>query len=465
MTFEYPASVVPGEYAINPSAPKGSHDEKFPSFGALYPERDRYLTVDVGRYVSTDQLLRERNSLWNHTWTCAGRVSDVASVGSWFKYDLGSESFIIVRTKNNDIRAFYNVCRHRGNQLVVTDFGKSQRFMCSFHGWQWHADGRIAEITDRSTFRPAALCADVNLRTVRCETWAGFIFINPDPQAAPLLEFLAEIPDLMRVYQMENMNLVKDVVIELNANWKIVLEAFLESYHLQVTHPQAKPFLDDVNYQIDTFHNGHGRLQTSIGIPSPRERDRQSLHPGLGMFLAEAGLDPTQFEGRAMSVRSAIAGAKRNPNNPFGLDYSAFSDSQLTDDWNYSIFPNMTFNTHPEGVLVMRFLPHPTDPEKSAYHVWVLSRVLADGVRPPAYMGVEPHVDISGNTRPARRYNPKSNPELGEVLEQDIRNIEGVQRGLRSQSFDFNKYSEQEQRVMQLHAEIDRYIARYPTAR
>jgi phenylpropionate dioxygenase-like ring-hydroxylating dioxygenase large terminal subunit len=462
MPFEFPASTVPGEYAINPDAAKGSHDEKFASFSALYPERDRYLTVDVARYQSTSQMHRERASLWNHTWTCAGRVSDVASVGSWFKYDLGNESFIVVRTKKQEIRAFYNVCRHRGNQLIATDFGKSQRFMCSFHGWQWHADGRLAEITDRSTFRPSALCADTDLRAVQCEAWAGFVFINTDPKAAPLTEFLAEIADLMGVYQMENMNLVKDVVIELDANWKIVLEAFLESYHLQVTHPQAKPMLDDVNYQIDIFQNGHGRLQTTIGIPSPRERDRQSLHPALGVFLAEAGLDPKLFEGRAMDVRAAIAGAKRRTNNPFGLDYSAFSDSQLTDDWNYSVFPNMTFNTHPEGVLVMRFLPHATDPEKSYYHVWVLSRKLAEGARPPAYMGVEDNVDISGKTRPVKRYNHKSKAELGEVLEQDIANIEGVQRGLRSRSFDFNKYSEQEQRCMQLHAEIDRYATRFP---
>jgi phenylpropionate dioxygenase-like ring-hydroxylating dioxygenase large terminal subunit len=257
------------------------------------------------------------------------------------------------------------------------------------------------------------------------------------------------------------MHIVKDVVIEFNANWKIVFEAFIESYHLQVTHPQARPLADDVNYQIDIFHNGHGRLHTSLAIPSPRENDRNLLHPGLAYMLAEAGLDPTPFEGRALEVRAAITQAKRKPSNPYGIDYSAFSDSQVTDDWNYSIFPNMTFNTHPEGVLVMRFLPHATDPEKSYYHVWVISRKLTDGMRPPAYMGVEPGVDVSGNTRPAKRWNSKANPELGEVLEQDIRNVEGVQLGLRSRSFDFNKYSEQEQRNIQLHAEIDRYFQRY----
>ena len=461
MQFEFPAAVVPGEYAIDPAAAKGSHDEKFPPLEQLYPERDRFLTVDPARYFSPEYMRREWAALWTHTWTCAGRISDLKASGHWLKYDLGPESIIIVRTGPEEIRAFYNVCRHRGNRLVGDDFGSTRRFMCSFHGWQWHSDGRLATVTDRSTFRPQALCADLNLAPVRCETWGGFVFVNLDPEAQPLLEFLGEIPRLLSAYRPEEMHIVKDVAIGFEANWKVVLEAFLESYHLQVTHPQARPLVDDVNYQLDVFPNGHGRLHTALGIPSPRERDRKTLHPALAFMLSEAGLDPAQFSDRAGAARAAILAAKRRRGNPYGIDYSAFSDSQVTDDWNYSIFPNMTFNTHPEGILVMRFLPHPTDPEQSVYHVWVLSRKLKDGVRPPAYMGVEPEVDVSGNTRPARRYNTKQKPELGEVLEQDIRNVEGVQKGIRSRSFDFNKYSEQEQRIVQLHAEIERYLHQY----
>lgn len=461
MRFDFPKEVVPGEYAISPDAPKGSHDEKFQSFDKTYPERDRYLQVDAERYYSPARMNAEWDGLWTRVWTCAGRVSDLAAVGNWLKYDLGRESFIVVRTQENEIKAFYNVCRHRGRRLVTEDFGTRRLFTCLFHGWQWHTDGRLATITDKSCFRSGALCAEsLDLRPVRCETWAGFIFINMDPEAAPLIEFLAEVPDAMRTYAMEDMHVVKDVVVEFKANWKTTIEPFLESYHLQITHPQAKPYVDDVQYQLDCFHNGHGRLQTAIGVPSPRVADRKAVDPLLGFLLAEVGEDPAAFEGRAMDARAAIAAAKRRQSNPFGLDYSSFTDSQLTDDWNYSVFPNMTFNTHPEGVLVMRFLPHPTDPEKSYYHVWVISRKLKEGARPPAYMGVESTVDVSGATRPERRYTTRENPELGEVLEQDVSNIEAVQLGLRSRSFDCNKYSEQEQRCMQLHVEIDRYLSR-----
>jgi phenylpropionate dioxygenase-like ring-hydroxylating dioxygenase large terminal subunit len=462
MAFSFPKSVVIGEYGINPQAPKGSHDEKFPPLATLYPERDRYLTVEPSRYYSQEFADREWRSMWRHAWTCAGRASDVSRIGAWFKYDLGRESFIIVRSSATQIRAFYNVCRHRGNRLVIDDFGQTERFVCSFHGWQFRPDGRVAEIVDRPTFRSEALCGGLNLVEVRCETWAGFVFINMDSRAEPLEDYLGDIVKLMEPYRMGDMHVVKDVVIPFKANWKIAYEAFIESYHLQQTHPQAVPFVDDVAYQLDIFRNGHGRLHTSLAIPSPRVSDRNTTGIVTDLMLAEVGLEPEKFMGRAMDVRGAIVAAKRKPDNSFGIDYSQFSDSQCVDDWNYSLFPNMTFNTHPEGVLIMRFLPHAEDPGRSYYHLTVITRKLKPGMRPPAYMGVEPEVDVSGATRPTRRYTSMERPELGEVLEQDIRNIEGVQAGLRSESFNFNKYGEQEQRIMQTHAEIDRYFARFP---
>lgn len=467
MRFDFPANVMPGEYAVTPDAPEGSHDKKFQSFDETYPGRSRYLQVDPARYFSHERMQEEWDGLWTKTWTCAGRLSDIASIGQWFKYDLGRESFIIARTSPTEIKAYYNVCRHRGRRLQTSDFGRRDRFTCLFHGWQWNINGSLNQITDPSCFKQAALDskAGLDLIPVRCETWAGYIFINMDDNAAPLMDFLAEIPAIMRSYQMEEMHVVKDVVVEFKANWKIVLEAFLESYHLQITHPQAKPYVDDVKYQIDIYHNGHGRLHTAIGVPSPRVHDDNTLDPVLGYMLAEVGVNPAEFEGRAAAARAAIAAAKRRKDNAFGIDYSGFTDSQLTDDWNYSVFPNMTFNTHPEGVLVMRFLPHSSDPERCYYHVWVISRKLKEGARPPGYMGVEPEVDVSGKTRPERRYNTSAKPELGEVLEQDVGNVEAVQQGLRSRSFDCSKYSEQEQRCMQLHIEIDNYLSKMHSTR
>src|SRR4029453_4457868 len=109
MAFSFPKSVVIGEYGINPQAPKGSHDKKSPPLATLYPERDRYLTVEPSRYYSQAFADREWRSMWAHAWTGAARPSHLSRMGAGFKYDLGRESFIIVRSSATQIRAFYNV--------------------------------------------------------------------------------------------------------------------------------------------------------------------------------------------------------------------------------------------------------------------------------------------------------------------------------------------------------------------
>jgi hypothetical protein len=183
------------------------------------------------------------------------------------------------------------------------------------------------------------------------------------------------------------------------------------------------------------------------------------MNDAVRFLMAEAGLDPTGFTGSVAEVPRMIAAAKRRPDNKFGLDYSAFTDSQIIDDWNYFIYPNMTFNTHPEGVLVMRFLPHPTDPEKHYYHVHAILRKLEPGVKAPFYFGVEDDVDISGETRPAREYTTMEAPHMGEILEQDISNMVATQEGLHSRGFSNGmRFAEREGRCQVFHAETDLYL-------
>ncbi|HLG86512.1 MAG TPA: aromatic ring-hydroxylating dioxygenase subunit alpha [Alphaproteobacteria bacterium] len=450
----------PGVWAADASLPVGAPEAKSPPLEALYPEKDRYLTIAPERYFDPGFMRREWNAIWTRSWTCAGRVSDLREVGSWFKYDLGHESFIVVRGADRQIRAFYNVCQHRGRRLVSQDFGRSASFVCGFHSWVYGLDGTNRRVTDREFFKEAALCGDLGLKPARCESWAGFVFVNMDPAAPPLLDYLAPMPDLLAMYRMENMHIVKDVTVAIDCNWKVACEAFLEPYHVHATHPALLPAVDDLQNQYDFYPNGHGRIVTPLAVPSPRERDRNSVNPALAYMLREAGVDPDAFTGNAANVRNAIRKAKRDADNPFGLDYSEFSDAQLTDDWNPSIFPNLAFNAFPEAVQVMRYLPHATHAGKCHFSVWILVPPTKAGIRPPANFGVEEDVDVSGAARPVRRYNDQLRPELGDVLAQDISNMAVVQQGLISRGMaDGVRLSEQEQRVQQLHAEIDRRLA------
>jgi len=456
-------SVTPGydpeTWAMPDGWGAGSHDEKAPPSTTLYPNINDYSRIDAERYFSPDFMGEEWTHLWRRTWTCAGRVQDVAVPGKFFRYDLGHESFIITRGKDKEIRAFYNVCQHRGRRLVDADFGSRSHFVCPFHSWSYDLEGKNIRVTDREVFSETALCGELDLKPVRCEIWGGFVFINMNPNAPSLMSFLGDLPRLMASYKMEDMHIVKDVVLPVECNWKTGLEAFLESYHLHVTHPQALGAVEDVFNQLDIYQNGHSRLCSPVAKPSERMTSKEEVNPLLQFLLSDAGIDPETFEGSAADVRKAIADSKRKPGNYFGLDYSEFTDSQITDDWNYFVFPNMTFNSHPEGILVMRFLPDANDPNRHYYHVQVIIPKLNPGAKAPFYMAVPDEQDISGAVRPERRYTTMENPGLGQVLEQDLSNMQGTQQGVRSSGFPSGmRYAEHEKRIQVLHAELELYL-------
>ena len=457
--FKIDPSFSPHTFAFPTGGGEQSADRKAPPASTIYPNLADYARVDADRFISREHMQLEWDRMWTRTWTCAGRTSDIPAEGNFFRYELGRESFIVARGRDGKVRAFYNACQHRGRQLVDQDFGSRTQFVCPFHSWAYDMAGKNCRVTDREVFSERALCGSLDLKEARCEIWAGFVFITMNPQAPSLLEYLADVPELMSAYQMADMHVVKDTVLEVNCNWKVGLEAFIESYHVHITHPQALPMLDDVYEQYDVYRNGHARLATPLAIPSPRTGRQSELNDGLRFLLGDAGVDVANYQAGALGARSAIVAAKRDGGNRYGLDYSPFTDSQIIDDWNYFIYPNMTLNTHPEGVSIMRFLPHPSDPERMIYHVHIIVPKLKPGTTAPFYMGVDPATDISGKTRPAREYTTMENPKMGEIFEQDIANMVGVQKGMRSKGFvDGSRYAEREVRCQVFHAETDQYL-------
>lgn len=450
----------PDRHRVRPEAGPDAPERKSPPLASLYPEKYDQLVLAPERYTSRNFMQREWDAIWSRTWTCAGLTSDLTRPGDWIRYDLGVESIVVVRGRDEQLRAFFNVCRHRGRQLVADECGRAASFVCSFHGWIYGLDGGNLRVTDRELFDERALAGDLGLVPVRCETWGPFVFVALDVSAPPLAEHLAPMPELLSAYALESLQLVKDVEVSLECNWKVASEAFLEPYHTHATHPQIIDTIDELHNQYDYYQNGHSRVISPLGIPSPRIADRLTLSAGLSATLAAAGIDPETFAGTALDVRDALRAAKRRADNPFGIDYARFSDDQLVDNWNPSIFPNLALNVLPEAVQVMRFLPHATDPARSFFHVWTLARKARPGVRPTPFFGVEADVDLSGATRPARRRTTQEAPELGFVLEQDVANMALVQRGLASAGCTGVRLSEQEQRIQQLHAEIDRRMAK-----
>jgi phenylpropionate dioxygenase-like ring-hydroxylating dioxygenase large terminal subunit len=439
---------------VDPGASPTSADRKFPD--PAYPPQ---VLTDHAKYFSEEARRLEWDRLWTRTWQIAGRVSDIPKVGDYFLFELGRESFIIVRTGPTTIGAYYNVCHHRGNRLLTEPFGHVRSFVCNFHSWSWKIDGTLSRLTDRETFDEGVLCGELDLTCVRCETWAGFVFIVMDDAAPPLREFLGELHELLDAYHMEDMDVVTDMETDWPANWKTILDAFQEGYHAHQRHPELIRFIDDYHFQHDLFANGHGKMVIPMGVRTPRVANRNELSPELRALAADFGLDPEQFAGRAGEIRKALPAAKKRWAQNLGLDFSHFTDSQLSDDWNVGLFPNVTLNAHPEGVLVMRFRPHPRDPERCFYDVWVLARKLdAASYRLPMYMPVDPAALSPSAPRPQRVYAKQGEQSFGVVLDQDGATVPYVQQGMHSRAFKGLRLSKQEVRLRHYYAEYDRYM-------
>jgi phenylpropionate dioxygenase-like ring-hydroxylating dioxygenase large terminal subunit len=416
---------------------------------------------DPTRYTSPEFFVREWEEVFTRTWLLAAPSSDLVEAGDWVKFDIGPESFIVVRQEDGSVAAHYNVCPHRGSRLVVGDMGSQDNFTCPFHSWRFGLDGRNQKVTDAETFRPEVLCHDISLTTVRAEEAVGLVFINMDVNAAPLTDFLAPILPMLETYRMDRMHVVQHRRSDWAANWKGGIDAFYESYHLHAIHPQTMGVIDDRTH-IDLFPGGLSRQFVPMAQPNSHFPDQEAINPGIAMLLADAGIDPDSFAGTAMESRAAVAHAKRERAAHMGLDYSHFSDAQLTDSTIFGIFPNMQLGCHPEAVFLHRFKPHASDPEQFTYETTILYRhVDVPGYGAPGWMGLGADVDVTGATRCEPVHTGLGEPPgMGEVLDQDSDLLPIVQAGARSRGFRGPLWGEQEARLRHFHKELDRWLER-----
>lgn len=439
---------------VNPDAPEDSLEAKTPYIDHGVGR------VDASRYYDSEWMAREWDQLWTKTWLIAGPRCDLEEPGDYFTFDIGRESIIVTLNDDEEVRAFYNVCPHRGNRLVLNEMGSTPRFTCAFHSWCFDLDGKCEKITDESTFRPGSIPGRPDLTHVKVEEKGGLIFVNLDEGAPPLAERFGLPDGYLEAYQLDKMKVVRHVVSEWGSNWKTGVDAFYEVYHLHAVHPQTSTVMDDYGTQIDVYPHGFSRMIVPLAKKSPREDDQASVDPGLAYMLSEAGMDPEAYAGDATSVRKDIQAFKRERANKLGLGWDDLVDGQLTDSWATGIFPNVQIGLHPEGAFLMRFMPHPTDPERFYYDTITLYRpVDDDSWKVPDWMGLPEGTDVSGDVRAEREFIPfGAKPDLGLVLDQDSELLPVVQQGIRSRAFKGPLWSEQELRLRHFHAELDLYM-------
>ncbi|WP_250961736.1 aromatic ring-hydroxylating dioxygenase subunit alpha [Pseudomonas sp. CG7] len=203
------------------------------------PQPIRVDFVPHGPYISPQFLQLENERMWPKVWQVACRLEEIPHVGDYVTFDVIGESIIVTRLTGDKIKAYYNVCQHRGRRLT-SGCGHATKFHCAFHGWQWNLDGSLLRILDEEDWAgcPSMAKEDLALKEVLVDTWGGFVFINMDPQAEPLAKYLAPVPEFTDCFEFEKMRYRWYKSIRLPCNWKVALEAFNEGYHVAATHPQ-----------------------------------------------------------------------------------------------------------------------------------------------------------------------------------------------------------------------------------
>jgi len=228
------------------------------------------------RYYSPDFAKMEWEKMWTRVWQIAGRVDQIPEPGDYVSYEIMHESIICIRGEDNRIRAFYNACQHRGNQLVTAEAGTlaSGEFQCAYHGWRFSDTGECTWAYDDDDFPQGTPCGKLKLSEIPCEIWAGFIWFNMDPKTKPLRDWLEPVASHLDTYQMEEMKRTHWVTIEGNWNWKCVQDNFNESYHLPFVHPQTVATMNEhhTGCQFDLYPTGHCRMLMPGGGPGPQFR-------------------------------------------------------------------------------------------------------------------------------------------------------------------------------------------------
>ena len=393
------------------------------------------------RYTSKEFMELEWERMWTKVWNVAGREQDIPNVGDYFTTELGPESFLIVREAEDRVRAFYNVCPHRGNQIRNPGMGHAESFQCAYHFFEFNLDGSKKFVPDEDTFTQG-VPQETALVEVPCDTWAGWVWFNMNPDAEPLEEFLGVMPEHIDPYHFEKMYIVQDKTIEWDTNWKASVDAFNEVYHVQGIHPQLLESLDDIHVQIDLYER-HNRYLVPFGLLSPRYPNKDEITDALQGMLVRAGIDPDEFDGAPEEVRTKMQAAARESTEARGIDVSELNDDQMTDDYHYYIFPSITLNTHHTGVMVFRQRPHATDPNKMYFDLQNYTRI-PDGADPPP--------------RPAHTTYKHGEISIGLVLDQDSYNLPRVQKGMNSRAYKGLLINYRERRIRHMHKTIDDYI-------
>ena len=431
-------------------------------------ELEQPVVIPPEAYISRDYAEAEQERLFRKVWLQAGRVEDLRLTGDFITYDIGADSVIIVRTGAETLAAYHNVCPHRGRRLVDTPPGKRnatgtrKSFICGYHGWTFGLDGANSFIPHQDDWQGSLCEGRADLGKVQADTWGGWIWINLDPAAAPLVEYLGVLPGMLDPYGLANMRPRWRKWIIFECNWKVALEAFSETYHVATTHPEFNAF-----GQFRGWARNHG-LHTNIGYEAPKglEEDAGKMRIGIGdARISTAEMQNFTWENANTNTTAKlveVANRLRDelPEGTPPAEVSAYwiktareEDAARGVVWPtvspehtaqagtaWQVFPNFQIGHAVNNMLCYSARPYGTDPDKCYFEAAVYELFPEGGSPEAEWEYTQPH-------------------EWPPVLQQDFANMAAVQQGMKNAGFrgaQVNPYMERS--IASLHFNLSRYM-------
>jgi choline monooxygenase len=233
------------------------------------PDLSRASTIPARWYTAPEFLDAERRLVFGRTWQAVGHADAVAEPGCYYACDILGEPVLVARGKDGTLRAFSNVCRHRG-AVMAEGTGQASAIRCPYHAWTYSLDGRLLgqpEFEGVENWDRSQIC----LPRFLAEAWGPFLFVNQDPNAPALRDVLGAIPDEIREigcpFDRLHFSYRRDYVVE--CNWKVYIDNYLEGYHIPVAHPGLHRELDYSQYRVEAFRY----YSSHIGPIKPRSND------------------------------------------------------------------------------------------------------------------------------------------------------------------------------------------------
>lgn len=422
--------------------------------------------ISTERYTSEEWAKLEREKMWPNVWQFAAREEDLPDAGDTVVYEINERSYLLVRQRDGEIRAFHNVCLHRGRKLR-TKSGPAIDLRCPFHGFAWKNDGSIKEIPCAWDFTHLQN-KDMSLPQLKVDRWQGFVLVTENQSLPPFTEWIGPGVEHYENWRLDECYTGAWIGRVIPANWKATAEAFMEAWHTIVTHPQILGFLGDANTRYDLYGDHMNRAISPSGVLSPhlKGKDQHYILKAMAEFSggkdneASRRFNPAEGESPISPddpymARKVLADASRKGfHEANGRDYSQVTDSEMIDNFTYNVFPNWA----PWGGFVPNIV-YRWRPWGDADHCLMEVRILMrtrEGEKPPR----APEMFLIGADRPFTDAAHLIGAALAGIFDQDMENLPYVQEGMKASA---NKAMElghyQDSRIRHFHHTMDKYIS------